>query len=341
LPKLRHRPTSADVAAQAGVSRTTVSLVLNDRGTSIPDATRKRVLDAARELGYHPHHSAQGLAAGRTYTLALVLRQSAAEVAGDALLAETLRGLTGAARSAHYRVLVEPLTPGDASYGDLVRSRRADGAVVSGPLFDDPELAELVADGFPIVIQGNLPGSNAPSVDIDNVATARVAVEHLISLGHRVIACITNAPLTYVAAADRVAGYEAALRGAGIELSPDLVEQAAFDAASGHRAMRAVLARCTPEAVFVASDVVALGVIGALRQAGLSVPGDVSVIGFDDIPLAAYFDPPLTTMRVPANDLGLAAGTALLDLIAGREVPLRTLLATRIVIRSSTAPRAA
>lgn len=327
------------MAARAGVSRTTVSLVLNERGSSIPDATRRRVLDAARDLDYHPHHSARGLAGGRSHTLALVLRQTAEQVAGDALLAETLRGLAGAARSAHYRVLVEPLTPGEATYGDLVRSHRADGAVVSGPLFDDPELSDLVADGFPIVIQGSLPGSTAPSIDIDNVASARAAVEHLIGLGHRRIACITNAPMTYTAAADRLAGYRAALEAAGIAADPALVEEGGYDASSGHRAMVALLARGRPDAVFVASDVVALGAIGAIREAGLSVPEDISVVGFDDIPLAAYFDPPLTTIRLPANELGLAAGTALLDLIAGREVPIRTLLATRIVVRSSTAPR--
>jgi len=327
------------VAARAGVSRTTVSLVLNDRGESIPDATRQRVLDAARDLDYHPHHSARVLAGGRSHTLALVLRQTAEQVAGDALLAETLRGLAGAARSAHYRVLVEPLTPGESTYGDLVRSRRADGAVVSGPLFDDPELSDLVDDGFPIVIQGSLPGTRAPSVDIDNVASARTAVEHLIGLGHRRIACITNAPMTYTAAADRVAGYRAALAAAGLHDDRALFEEGGYDASSGHRAMAAILARGVPEAVFVASDVVALGAIGALREAGLRVPEDVSVVGFDDIPLAAYFDPPLTTIHLPANELGLAAGRALLDLIAGRDVPQRSLLATEMVIRASTAPR--
>ncbi|HEX5148077.1 MAG TPA: LacI family DNA-binding transcriptional regulator, partial [Candidatus Limnocylindrales bacterium] len=173
------------MASRAGVSRTTVSLVLNDRSESIPETTRRRVLEAARELGYHPDHSARGLAGGRSQTLALVLRQTAGQVAGDALLAETLRGLATAARSASFRVLVEPLTPGEATYGELVRSGRADGVVVSGPLFDDPELADLVADGFPIVIQGHLPGASAPSVDVDNEASARLAVDHLLELGHR------------------------------------------------------------------------------------------------------------------------------------------------------------
>ncbi|MBF8290282.1 MAG: LacI family transcriptional regulator, partial [Chloroflexi bacterium] len=209
-----------------------------------------------------------------------------------------------------------------------------------GPLFDDPELSDLVADGFPIVVQGHQPGLAAPSVDIDNDASARLAVNHLIEVGHRRIACVTNAPLAYTAAADRLAGYREALADAGLVADTRLVAEGAFDAASGHRAMAAILARGEVDAVFVASDVVALGAISALREAGRQVPDDVSLIGFDDIPLATFFDPPLTTVRTPAYELGMAAGTALLDSIAGRDVPLRTLLATQLAIRSSTVPRA-
>lgn len=316
-----------------------MSLVLNERGSSIPQGTRQRVIDAARELGYHAHHSARGLAGGKSQTVALVLRQSGEQIAGDALLAEVLRGLSTAARGEQFRVLVEPLTPGNSTYGELLRSAQADGLVVSGPIFEDPDLRALVAEGFPVVIHGNVPGLTAPSIDIDNIASARAAVEHLIELGHRRIACITNAPFTYTAAADRVAGYRDALEAAGLPIDDDLIAEGAYDAASGHRAMNLVLGRAQPDSVFVASDVVALGAIGALRGAGLRVPDDVSIVGFDDIPLAAYFDPPLTTIRVPAHDLGLAAGTALLDVIAGRTVALRTLLATRLVVRSSTAGR--
>ncbi len=236
-------------------------------------------------------------------------------------------------------MLVEALGPNEHTYGDLVRTGRADGAIVSGPLSDDPELADLVADGFPVVIQGHLPGLDAPSVDIDNVASARAAVDHLLELGHRRIAIITNAPLTYTSAIDRLAGYRAALAAVGVADDPELIAEGAFDAASGHRAMASILERTRPDAVFCASDVIALGAIGAIRVAGLGVPDDISVVGFDDIPLAPFFDPPLTTIRLPAHELGLAAGSALLDVVAGRDVPLRTLLATRIVVRSSTAPR--
>jgi DNA-binding LacI/PurR family transcriptional regulator len=176
-------------------------------------------------------------------------------------------------------------------------------------------------------------------VDVDNEAGARLAVEHLLALGHRRIACITNAPLAYTAASERLAGYREALAAAGIAEDPSLVVEGAFDAPSGHRAMNEILARSTPDAVFVASDVVAIGAIAGLREAGLTVPGDVSVVGFDAIPLAAYLDPPLTTISLPAHDLGLAAGRAVLDRITGRPVASRTLLPTELIVRASTAPR--
>ena len=140
----------------------------------------------------------------------------------------------------------------------------------------------------------------------------------------------------YTAAQERLAGYHEALAAAGLPADPDLVIEGGFDASSGHRAMAELLARTKFSAAFVASDVVALGAIGAMRAAGLQVPDDVSIVGFDDIPLAAYFDPPLTTVRLPAFELGQAAGRALLDRIAEREIAARTLLRTELVIRSST-----
>jgi DNA-binding LacI/PurR family transcriptional regulator len=335
---LPRRPTSADVAARAGVSRTTVSFVLNGRDGAISPATRQRVIDAASQLGYHPHAPARQLAGGSSQTIGLVLCQSPEQVAGDALLADTLRGMTAAARLAGFRVIVEAVEPKGGRYADLLRSGRTDGLVVSGPRVDDPELRGIVSDRFPVVLQGSLPGLDVTSVDVDNRAGARGAVEHLISLGHRRIGCITNAPLAYTAASERLDGYRAALREANIEPSPDWIVEAAFDAQSGHRAMARLLAAGEFDAVFVASDVVAFGAIGALRAAGRRVPDDISIVGFDDIPLAAFLDPPLTTVRLPAYELGHAAGTALVDRIGHPGPPRRTLLATELVVRSSTGP---
>ncbi len=335
----RRRATSADVAARAGVSRTTVSFVLNARADSgIPPETWRRIEEAARELGYHPHGAARALAGGTSHTIGFVLRQSSEQVAADALLAETLWGIASEARTGGYRVLVEPLSPNGGRYSELLLSQRVDGLIVSGPRTDDDELAALVADGFPIILQGSLPDVHAPSVDIDNRAGARAAVDHLVALGHRRIGCITNAPLAYTAAADRVAGYRDALEAADVAFDATLVAEGAFDAASGRAAMASLLTRTEPvSAVFVASDMVAFGALRALREAGRRVPADVSVVGFDDIPLARHFDPPFTTIRLPANALGAAAGRALIDRLAGRPTSERTLLPTELIVRESTA----
>jgi DNA-binding LacI/PurR family transcriptional regulator len=337
--KQPRRATSSDVAARAGVSRTTVSFVLNDRAnTGIAEETRERVLRAAKELGYHAHGPARALAGGLSMTIGLVLLQTPDQVAADALLAETLLGIADEARSDGYRVLVEALSPDGQRYSDIVRSRRVDGLIVSGPRADDLELRGIVRDGFPVILQGSLPGLPVPSVDVDNRTGAAAAVAHLVGLGHRRIGIVTNAPLSYTAAADRLAGYRDALGASGIEDDGALVAEGAFDAASGYSATRALLRRAGGlTAIFVASDIVAFGALRALREAGLRVPDDVSVVGFDDIPLACHFDPPLTTVRLPARGLGAAAGRALIDRLAGRPVTNRTLLATELVVRDSTA----
>ena len=337
------RPTSADVATEAGVSRTTVSFVLNERAdVKIPTETRQRVLSAAERLGYHPRAPARQLARGRSHVIALVMRQTPEQVAGDGILAETLRGLAAAARAGGSRVMVEPLAPDgpEGTYGALLRAQHADGLIVSGPRADDRSLDALIRDEFPIVLQGHLPGVLVASVDVDNVAAARGAVDYLLSIGHRRIACITNAPLAFTAAKERLQGYREALEAAGIEVLDDLIVEADFDAHSGHAAMAALLERGVPfGAVFVASDVVALGAIGALRAAGRRVPDDVSVVGFDDIPLASYVVPTLTTLAQPIADLARMAVEVLLGEIEGTAEPTtaRT-LRPHLVVRESSAP---
>ncbi len=317
-----------------------MSFVLNERpDASIPEETRQRVRAAATELGYHVHGPARALANGVSDTIGLVLRQQPDQAAADALLADTLWGIGEEVHRRGYRVLVEPLPPEGRRYTSLVRSQRVDGLIVSGPRSDDAELRALVAEEFPIILQGSLPGLDAPSVDVDNRAGAVAAVSHLIGLGHRQIGMITNAPRAYTAAEERLEGYRAALAAAGVDFDESLVVEGGFDATSGWLAMRTLLERdANLTAVFVASDIVAFGALRALREAGRRVPDEVSVVGFDDIPLARHFDPPLTTVVLPARALGEAAGRALLERLAGDASSRRVLLATRLVVRASTAP---
>jgi DNA-binding LacI/PurR family transcriptional regulator len=270
------------------------------------------------------------------------LLQSPHQVFSDGFLATVLLGLTVAVRDSGYHVLIEPLDPanGPASYGDLVRSRRADGIILSGPRLDDKELLRIYSEGIPVVMMGQLPGNNIPFVDVDNVRGAMAATQHLLALGHRRIACITNAAPEYTASSDRLAGYRQALEEAGVPYDEALVRYGAFTDASGTRAMEDLLASCgpLPTAVFVASDVVALGALNSIRAAGLRVPEDMALIGFDDIPLAEHIHPSLTTIRLPAYDLGWHAGQGLMEMIeTGQINTTRLLLETELVIRDSTA----
>ncbi len=336
----RDRPTSADVAKLAGVSRTTVSFVLNERADiRIPQATRARVLEAAVQLGYHPDAAAGQLARGDSLTIGLVLRMDASQIASDALLPQMVMGLGEAARVANYQVLLESLPPAPGGYRRLLQSRRVDGLVVSGPLVEDGELRDVRDDGYPIVVHGHAASPVAPSVDVDNSSGARKAVGYLVEKGHTSIAMITNAPVSYASARERVEGYKLALQDAGIEFDPDLVAEGSFMPASGQTAMSRLLVGRRFTAAFIASDAVALGAMAAARAARRRVPEDLSLVGFDDIPLASHFDPPLTTVTVPAYQLGVAAGNVLLAQIKGETVPQRTLFDTELCIRESVAPQ--
>jgi DNA-binding LacI/PurR family transcriptional regulator len=336
----QRRVTSRDVAARAGVSRTTVSFVLNDvPGVNISQETRQRVLRAAQELGYVPDAAARSLASRRTHTLGLVLVRNQSHLAADAFLPQVIHGLADSTRQAGFHLLLEPVE--DISHPDayihLVRAKHIDGIVLSGPRSDDQQLAALVDEGFPVVLLGQLPGKSVYFVDVDNQSAAREAVGHLIRLGHQHIGCITNAPAEYTGGADRLAGYRDALQAAGLTYKEELVRFGEFVPESGYRAANSILQEePPPTALFVASDVVAFGAMAAIRERGLTIPDDVALIGFDDIPLARYVDPPLTTVRLPAAELGRRAGQMIVGLIQNGETPpASTLLETELIVRAS------
>lgn len=332
------RVTSKDIAALAGVSRTTVSFVLNGvQGVRIPEETRRRVLDAARQLNYHPDAAARRMVSGRAQMIGLVLRQSPEQAYSDHFLPRVLQGLAQSAARFGYRTLFEPLPPSqeERAYAALMRERHVDGLVVSGPRSDDQDLTRIFSAGEPVVLMGQLPNAQIPFVDVDNRISALRATEHLLRLGHRRIGLITNAPLVYTASADRLRGYRDALEAAGITYDEALVRCGGFSPQSGEAAMYELLDE-KPSAVFVASDTVALGALRALRGQGVRVPHDLALMGFDDIPLAEFIDPPLSTVRLPAFDLGWGAAEKLIGLINGDEnARADTLLDTELVIRES------
>jgi DNA-binding LacI/PurR family transcriptional regulator len=334
------RSTSLDVAKQAGVSRTTVSFVLNNvPGMSISENTRKKVRDAAQALNYHPNVAGRKLVSGKSNTIGLILCQSPEQVFADAFLPQVIFGVEQAAMEQSFHVMLKQVEPNDTNgYMRLINENHVDGIILSGPRQDDTEILRLHSAGVPVMLMGLLPDTQIPFVDIDAASGAETAVRHLIELGHQHIAIITNAPLTYTSAQQRRDGYLQALKNAGLQMNPNLIREGSYTPASGFEQMQALLnGPVRPTAVFVASDVVAMGAVLAVKRAGLRIPQDVAIAGFDDIPLAAYFDPPLTTIRVPAYGLGWAVSERLIRLIRNEGLDQNgVFLKSELIVRESS-----
>lgn len=334
------RVTSLDVARKAGVSRTTVSFVLNDvPGMQISEETRKRVQQAAFDLGYVPDAAAQALASGRSKTVGLLLARRPQVVASDMYLTQTMEVLVREFNHHGMRLMLEIVEDYEnpESYLKLVRSNSIDGVLYSGPRNQDSALRFLIEHGIPTVLMGTLQDVPYPSVDVDNRTAAERAVSHLIKQGHTRIACITNAAPSYAAAADRLRGYQDALCAAGLIFTPSLVRYGDFDPESGFQQMSSLInSDQKMTAVFVASDIVAFGAMSAIREHGLSIPGDISIVGFDDVPVSRYVDPGLTTIRLPVGDLARRACDMLVGLIRGDSLQsTRVMLDAQLVVRKS------
>ena len=300
----RNSPTSSQVAERAGVSRATVSFVLNEvPNKGISEKTRQKVLDAASELGYQPNIAARSLAGGSTGTVAVVIPRSD-HLHFDAYLPRLLRTVNDRCHALGYKVLIEAADDqgkGPGAFVNLVRSKRIDGLIMANMrTIDCQYVRELVRQGFPIVAPGNgLESFYSRHSGDDDVMTSQVATKHLVDLGHRRIAHIPFAPREYAAVVLRRAGYEKALEEGGIAPDPKLLICADISAQSGYLAMQKLLQRKVKfTALFAGNDTIALGAMRALHEAGRKIPDDVAIVGYDDIPLAAFTTPSLTTMHI-------------------------------------------
>lgn len=338
----RATPTSNEVARRAGVSRTTVSFVLNDvRNMGISEETRQKVLDAAKELGYEPNASARSLAGGSTGTVAVVIPRSD-HLHVDAYLPRLLSVVNDRCHSYGYKVLLESADdqiqrPG--AFMNLVKSRRIDGLIVVNIRDTERKFVEqLHGQGFPIIVPGNgMEPYFSRNTEDNDVNTAHRVSKHLVDLGHRHIAHIGFAPECFEAVRLRREGYFKALGEGGIDADPNLIEYADISAQSGYEAMRRLLARKVRfTALFAGNDTIAFGAMHALREAGLSIPQDVAVAGYDDIPLAAFSTPPLTTLRIDPVAQGVESVDILIAQMNG-EPYTRAEIAydTRFIVRES------
>lgn len=359
-----------EVARRSGVSVSTVSRALNDR-SDVSAATRQRVTAIAAELGYLPNHQARALVRRRSDLVGVVWDTGYLATRGrHPFLQDLLVGLKIAfADTGRHLLLLSTAEPGVEGYVRIARAHSLDGLVLMGVDEGQPAVTALLASSVPCVaVDLPLHGRHAGFVTSDNRAGAAAAVAHLHALGHRRIATITGPPES-MPAGERLAGYHYQTALLGVPCRPDYVETGDFFLDSGRAAMRRLLALPEPPtAVFAAGDEMAIGAMDALAEAGVDVPGQVSLVGYDDIEAAALVRPALTTVAQDSQRLAAAAAHLLTELIGGlppgaagagrtpggaghpdphgdavpadgvRPVPAPRLVPNRLVVRASTGP---
>ncbi len=335
----RARPTIIDVASEASVHPSTVSRVLNGHvGTTVTPATRERVLAAADRLGYRPSALARSLRLRRTLTLGMLVPDIT-----NPFFSSIIKGAEDAARLRGYNLILcnsEDEPQREATYLRVLRERQVDGLLIASSQMADDTIAELREEAFPFVLLNRATRSAEDlAVVVDNHAAAVDVVAHLAALGHRRVGHIAG-PQNTTTGVDRREGYRAGVLAYGLANEPGLVVEAdAFSEEAGHRALEIMLAGpARPTAVFGANDLIAVGMLQLLRQIGAHVPGDLSIVGFNDIPLAGLLEPALTTVRVPQLEMGVAGAHLLIDRLEGRPIgDVRLTLPTELVIRASSA----
>ena len=332
----RERPTLEAVARRAGVSRATVSRVVNG-STSVAASIREAVNRAVDELGYVPNQAARSLVTQRTESIALIVPETASRVFSDDLFFPAIIRGVGAELEAADKQLVLMMAGSAKSHDRVERyavAGHVDGVMFASVHGADPLPGTLAQLGIPVVCSGRPIGlPSVPYVDVDHFGGVAAAVRHLIASGRRRIATIAG-PSDMVAGIDRLAGYRATLAEAGL---PQHVVGGDFTRESGIAAMRTLLAEDPAlDAVFAASDMMAHGALLALKEAGRRVPQDVAVIGFDDFEISRYSDPPLTTVRQPIVESGRTMARQLLGMINGvHGLPAAVVLPTELVVRES------
>ncbi|MES3152203.1 LacI family DNA-binding transcriptional regulator [Sphingomonas faeni] len=331
-------PTIIEVAAMAGVSTATVSRVLS-RPEQVSEETRRRVLEIVHTSGYAPNVAARSLRTLRAAKILLTVPDIS-----NAFFASVIRGAEEAARDAGYSVVVGDTRHDPAvedQYADMLSRREVDGLIFLGHRLPARLAALLARKGAAAPIVNGCeysPEIGVPSVHIDNAAASADAIEHLIALGHRAIGVITGPEISPISR-DRLAGAIAAAErhGLGDRL---LVRIGDYAAESAFERTADLLTR-NVTAIFCFSDEMAMGALSAIGDAGLSCPGDISVMGFDDLPLARYFQPALTTIAQPKGLIGRRAVELLVDILRGVESPSQQVtLQHELVVRRSTAPPA-
>jgi LacI family transcriptional regulator len=329
--------TIREVAESAGVSYATVSHVINNTRL-VSQETRNRVLAAMESLNYRPNALARSLRQGKTNTLGLVLPDSA-----NPFFAEISRSIEDEAFKKGYSVFLcntELDTQRELFYVDVLSKKQVDGIIFVAAGDQADSLEFLVGRNMPVVmVDRNVPNVEIDAVLTDNQLGGYLATRHLLELGHRRIACISG-PSSITPSAERMIGYRKALEEAGVGYDERLILRGDYHAQSGMEITHSILKmNPRPTAIFALNDLMALGALRAAAEAGCSVPGDLAVVGYDDLEIARFANPPLTTIAQPKKEIGVRAIELLVDRISQKgRPPSRLVLPPELIVRRSTQP---
>jgi LacI family transcriptional regulator len=330
--------TLEDIGRMAGVSRSTVSRVINEQNSVSPEA-RRRVREVIERTGFLPNVAARSLASNRTGIIGLVIPSRVHNLFGDPYFGTLIQGMSRAGNEAGTTLslfIFQTEEEEEKLYPRVVRSGLVDGIVLTASRMGDPLQTRLIDGAIPFVMVGKPDRKDEVSyVDADNVGGAREAAIHLCSLGYRRIAYL-GAPMSTTAGVDRLEGFRQGLATCGAVLHPELRADGDFSERSGYSAIRKIMPH-RPDAVFIASDTMAVGALRALKQDGVNVPIDLAIVSFDGLPSSEVSSPPLSTVRQPISQTGARAVELLLALVAGKVVgPVADVLPTELVIRESS-----
>lgn len=333
-----------DIARKAGVSRSTVSRVVND-DPNVNEVTRVRVQKIIEQEHYQPHPAARALVTQRAQLIGVAIPQTTNVFFGDnSYFPMLLQGIAETTIQRDYAMLLW-LSQSHEERGGfserVSRNRQADGLIIASVTQDDPLFSKLVRTKRLFVMVESPPRFDdmINFVTIDNVAASYEAVKHLIQLGRRRIAVITG-QINIRDGAERLRGYESALKDAGMAVDPDLIYYGQFSRPHGYEGAKYLLPK-KPDAIVCGGDTIAIGVFDAVREAGLRIPDDIAVTGFDDLDVAVQANPPLTTIRHSVQHVGAVAAQLLIDLIEGKcQAPHHIVLPTELIVRRSTDPSA-
>jgi len=330
--------TLEDIAKQAGVSRSTVSRVVNDH-PNVSEDVRERVHEVIRKTGYRPNAAARSLASQRSWMIGLVLPHSVSFFFTDPYYPHLTKGIAQACNQNNYTLaffLVGNVEDEENMYPRIARKGFLDGVVVqSGHHGDQGIIGRMIDLKIPMVVVGRpFRSDNVTYIDIDNINSSNNAVSHLIRLGHKRIGTITG-PANSTAGIDRLEGYRKAITERGLTVDENLIIEGDFTEAGGYYGMQKLLLQ-KPDAIFAASDVMAIGAMRAVNEANLRIPEDIAFVGFDDLPIATYSNIQLTTVRQPVVQTGIRTVETLIDLIEnGIKQPRHIILDTELVVRES------